>query len=109
YAQKKATKIVCFKSNMDCSQCENTLTEHLKFLRGVKDLNVNHVANTIYIEYKEGKNSEEKFAKAIEKKGYKAEKVTIEEYRQIIQKAAEKGHEHGAEVHTVRKKQQVQK
>ena len=82
-AQKAENKVVCFKSSMDCANCEKTLTENLKFEKGVKDLKVDHVSNTILIEYKEGKNTEEGFAKAIEKKGYKAEKISKAEYDKV--------------------------
>lgn len=103
-AQKKNdSKVVCFKSNMDCSNCEKTLTEHLRFEKGIKDLKVDHASNTVYIEYKDGKNSDEGFAKAIEKKGYKAEKVTVEEYKKLLEHVKNEGHEHGAEIHTERK------
>ena len=84
-AQKKENKVACFKSSMDCANCEKTLTEYLKFEKGVKDLKVDYVSNTILIEYKEGKGSEETFAKAIEKKGYKADKITPEEYKKITE------------------------
>ena len=101
FAQKKGNKVVCFKSDMDCSACEKTISEHLKFEKGVKDLKVDHSSNTILIEYKDGKNTEEGFVKAIEKKGYKAEKITPDKYKEILEHAAE--HEHGAEVHQERK------
>lgn len=103
YAQKKGNKIVCFKSDMDCTQCEKTLTEYLKFEKGVKDLKVDHASNTIWVEYKEGKNTEEGFAKAIGKKGYKAEKITLEQYKEIVAHTHEHGHEHSHEVHKERK------
>jgi len=102
-AQKKGNEIVCFKSNMDCDHCEKTITEYVKFEKGVKDLKVDHVSNTIKIEYKKGKNTPEGFAKAIEKKGYTAEKITLEQYEKIIAESSEKTHEHGVEVHKERK------
>jgi len=102
-AQKKGNKVVCFKSDMDCTDCEKKLTEHLKFEKGVKDLKVDHASNTILVEYKEGKNTEDGFTKAIEKKGYKADKITPEQYKEIIEHASEHGHEHGTEVHIERK------
>jgi len=91
-AQKTENKVVCYKSSMDCANCEKTLTEHLKFEKGVKDLKVDHVSNTILIEYKDGKNTCDGFAKAIEKKGYKAEKISKEEYNKVLKETAEKGH-----------------
>ncbi|WP_297091991.1 heavy-metal-associated domain-containing protein [uncultured Draconibacterium sp.] len=102
-AQKKGNSIVCFKSDMDCLQCEKTVTEYLKFEKGVKDLKVDHASNTILVEYKEGKNTDEKLAAAIKKKGYKAEKITIKQYDELIEHIHEHGHEHNHEVHRERK------
>lgn len=102
-AQKNDNKIVCFKSDMDCANCEKTVGEYLKFEKGVKDLKVDHASNTIWVEYKEGKNTDEKLAKAIEKKGYKAEKITPEQYSEIIEKTKDEGHHHETEVHKERK------
>jgi len=101
-AQKSENKVVCFKSDMDCSGCEKTLTEHLKFEKGVKDLKVDHGSNTIYIEYKEGKNTDDGIAKSIEKKGYLAEKISKEDYEKLLKETHDKGHVHEAEVHRVR-------
>jgi len=102
-AQKVENKVVCFKSSMDCANCEKTLTENLKFEKGVKDLKVDHVSNTILIEYKDGKNTDDGFAKAIEKKGYKAEKISKPEYDKVLKETAEKGHVHEAEIHKIKK------
>jgi periplasmic mercuric ion binding protein len=102
-AQKAENKVVCFKSSMDCADCEKTLTEHLKFEKGVKDLKVDHVSNTILIEYKDGKNTDDGFAKSIEKKGYVADKISKDEYEKVLKETAEKGHVHEAETHKVKK------
>ena len=83
YAQKKGNEVACFKSNMDCADCETKITEYLKFEKGVKDLKVDHVSNTILVEYKEGKNDSEGFARAIKKKGYTAEEISLEDYKKI--------------------------
>lgn len=99
FAQKKGDKIVCFKSDMDCGSCEKKVYEYLKFEKGVKDLKVDHASNTILVEYKDGKNSDEKLATAIRKKGYKAEKITQEEYKKIVTHTIGHGHEHNHEVH----------
>ena len=101
YAQKAGNKVVCFKSNMDCSHCEETLNNYLKFEKGVKDLKVDHASNTIKVEYKEGKNTDEALAKAIEKKGYKAEKISSAEYEKIVSANAQ-SHEHDDEQHKER-------
>lgn len=91
-AQKKGRTVVCFQSNMDCADCEKTLHEYLRFEKGVKYLKIDHVSNTIYIEYLEKKNSDKGFAAAIEKKGYKAEKITKEKYKELV--AATEEHKH---------------
>jgi copper chaperone CopZ len=103
FAQKKNNKVVCYKSDMDCAQCEKTVFEYLKFEKGVKDLKVDHASNTIMVEYKEGKTTEEKLAEAIAKKGYKADKITTDEYKKIVAEVAEHGHEHNNEEHKERK------
>ena len=103
FAQKKENKVVCFKSNMDCADCEKTVTEYLKFEKGVKDLKIDHVSNTILVEYKDGKNTDEKLAAALEKKGYKADKITQKEYEKIVAQTQDHGHEHNHEVHKERK------
>ncbi len=99
FAQKKGDTIVCFKSNMDCGSCETKIYEYLKFEKGVKDLKVDHASNTIFVEYKAGKNTEEKLSKAIEKVGYKAEKISKETYDKLVSETIENGHEHNHEEH----------
>ena len=90
-AQKKSTEVVCFKSNMDCENCQSKLTEYLKYEKGVKALEVDHVSNTIKVEYKAGKNNAEGVAKAIKKKGYVATEITVKEYDKLM--APHKGHD----------------
>ena len=102
-AQKKGSKVVCFKSDMDCGNCEKTIREYVKFEKGVKDLQIDHASNTIAIEYKEGKTSDEKLAEAIKKKGYKAEIISKEEYENLVAHVKEHGHEHSTEEHKERK------
>ncbi len=99
-AQKKGRAVVCFQSDMDCANCEETLYEYLRFEKGVKDLKVDHASNTIFIEYTEKRNDENGFAKAIEQKGFKAEKISKEKYEELI--AHTKEHEHEHEVHRER-------
>lgn len=96
FAQKKGNEVVCYKSNMDCANCEKTITEYLKFEKGVKDLKVDFVSNTIKVEYKAGKNSSEDLAKAIKKKGYTAEKISVEDYKKLTAHA-EHDHDHDQE------------
>ncbi|WP_372933365.1 heavy-metal-associated domain-containing protein [Mariniphaga sediminis] len=94
FAQKKDMAVACFKSSMDCANCESTLTEYLKFEKGVKDLKVDHASNTILIEYKANKNTEKDLAKAIEKKGYKAEKISKAKYDEIVTASKKQGQGH---------------
>lgn len=101
-AQKKGTKTVCFKSDMDCGSCEKSINEYLKFEKGVKALKVDHASNTIKVVYKEGKNTDEGLAKAIKKKGYKAEKITQKQYDEMMAHVKEHGHEHHHEQHKER-------
>ena len=103
FAQKKGKSEVYFKSNMDCGKCEKAVHEYLRFEKGVRDLKVDHASNTIYIEYKSKKNSDAELAKAIEEKGYKAEKISEKKYRKIVAQTKKHGHDHGAEVHRRRK------
>ncbi|MEN8123355.1 MAG: cation transporter [Bacteroidota bacterium] len=99
YAQKKGNKTVCFKSNMDCTNCEKTVYEYLKFEKGVKDLKVDHASNTIMVEYKEGKTTDKDLAKAVEKKGYKADKISIEDYNKLVGTEKEEKHDHKQKEH----------
>lgn len=101
-AQKKGRAVVCFQSDMDCGDCEKVLYEHLKFEKGVKDLKVDHVSNTIYVEYVEKKNDEKGLAGAIEKKGYKAEKIASKKYDELMSHAKKQGHDHQSEMHKSR-------
>ena len=102
FAQKKGRAVVCFQSDMDCVNCEEILYEHLRFEKGVKGLKTDHTSNTIYIEYAENRNDEKSFTKAIEKKGFKAEKISKEKYEKLVKLAKEHGHEHEHEVHRER-------
>lgn len=96
-SQKKELKTVCFTSNMDCADCENTILEYVKFEKGVKNLKVDHVSNTVMIVYAANKNNDEALAKAIQKKGYKAEKITPDQYEKIVEAAKNKEHDHSGE------------
>ena len=90
FAEKKENKVVCFKSSMDCTGCEKTISDYVKFEKGVKNIEIDHISNTVKITYTDGKNSDENLAKAIIKKGYKAEKITEEEYNKLVETAKKK-------------------
>jgi periplasmic mercuric ion binding protein len=82
-AQKKNELVVHFKSNMHCADCEKSLFEHLRFEKGVKDLALDHVSNTIKIVYQDNKTGEEALKNSVVKKGYSAEKIGEEEYKNL--------------------------
>ncbi len=83
-AQKKGREEVFFKSNMHCINCEKAIHEHLRFEKGVKDLKVDHETNTIFIEFVLKRNSEKELVRSIEKIGYKAEKISREDYDKLV-------------------------
>jgi copper chaperone CopZ len=87
---KNELTTVCFKTNMDCHNCEMTLNNYLKFEKGVKDLKVDLKSNTIKVVYKSDKNSPENIAKGIKKQGYEATAITAKEYDNLIQESSKK-------------------
>jgi mercuric ion binding protein len=84
--QDKATKneIVCYKSSMDCSSCENTIFETLRFEKGVKEVKTDLSSNTIKVVFDRRKNNREALAKVIQEKGYKADVITEDEYIKLV-------------------------
>lgn len=89
--QKKGEQVVYLKSNMHCEDCQKTLFEHLRFEKGVKNLALDHVSNTIKIVYQENKTGEEALKNSVTGKGYTAEKIGEEEYNKLLQKTKEQG------------------
>jgi len=75
--KNKEVKTVCFKTNLHCNSCVNKVKENIPYEKGVKGLDVDLEDNTITIEYKTDKTSEEELAKAIIKLGYEAKKTDI--------------------------------
>lgn len=89
-ALKSDQTTVCYKTNMDCHDCEVTLTNYLKFEKGVKDLKVDLKSNTIKVVFKNGKNSPESLANGIKKQGYEAHVITEEQHKALVQEASKK-------------------
>lgn len=91
-AQSKESELatVYIKSNMDCMDCELTLTNYLKFEKGLKSLKVDLVSNTIKVVYKSGKNTPENIANGIKKNGYKATLISEDEYKKLFGNAQKK-------------------
>ena len=90
-AQEPKTDLltVCYKTTMDCQNCQATLTNYLKFEKGVKDLKVDLKSNTIKVVYKAGKNSPENLVKGIKKLGYEANPLSEKEYKNLIEESLE--------------------
>ena len=75
---KKKTQTVTFKTTIHCKNCVKKLNDNLAFEKGVKDLKVSLDDKMVTITYDPSKTDETALAKAIEKLGYKAEKIEPE-------------------------------
>lgn len=72
---KKELKEVTFSVKMHCESCVKKISENIAFEKGVKDLEVSLEKQTVWIKYDASRTSEEALKSAIEKLGYKAEKI----------------------------------
>jgi len=81
FSQASATKpskelsVVVFKANIHCEKCVKKVVENISFEKGVKDLEVSLEEKTVKIVYDPSKTDEKKLKAAIEKLGYKSEKI----------------------------------
>lgn len=57
---------------MSCVSCAKLIRKSLEKHEGVKDINVNAMTNTFYIDYDPNKIADETLEKAIKETGYKA-------------------------------------
>ena len=73
-ADKNVVEVV-FATNMHCANCVKKINENIAFLKGVKDLKVSLKDQTIRIKYDRRKTDEKTLAAAINKLGYKADKM----------------------------------
>ena len=71
----KPKKEVTFSVKMHCESCVKKISENIAFEKGVKDLEVSLEKQTVWIKYDASRTSEEALKSAIEKLGYKAEKI----------------------------------
>jgi copper chaperone CopZ len=74
--KKKNTEEVLFNVNMHCESCRKKIEKQISFEKGVSDLSVDLATNTVWIEYKSNKTSEDKLKATIEKMGYE---VSVEQ------------------------------
>lgn len=86
-AQKSKNQVSYFKSSMHCLNCRNKLFEHLRFEKGVKDLEVDNVSNTVKVVFDSKKTNEETVKKSIEKAGFQANKITEADYKKLVEEA----------------------
>lgn len=64
----KAT--VEYSVNMECKDCENRITEQLRFEKGVTDLKTELNKEKVTVTYKSGKTDTSKIANSIRKLGF---------------------------------------
>ena len=74
---KKKTAVVTFKTSIRCHNCVKKITENISFEKGVKDLSVSLDSKIVKITYDPSKTDEATLARALEKLGYRVEKVTM--------------------------------
>lgn len=77
--EKKKTETVTYIVDMDCQNCVNKLTDHLAFIKGVKDLKISLKDKQVVIKYDPTKVEETEFVSQIRKLGYTVEKKDPEQ------------------------------
>ncbi len=77
--KKKKTETITISVEMSCPSCVNKIEKGIAYEKGVKDLIVSYEKETVIIKYKTKKTTQEKLLKAIEKLGYTANIVKINE------------------------------
>ncbi len=73
--QKKKVETVTFRTTIHCKNCVKKIMDNIAFERGVKDLKVSLDEKLVTITYDSSKTDEAALVRALEKLGYKAEKV----------------------------------
>ena len=73
---------------MKCEKCENHIKEHMKFAKGVKEIEASSANQKVTITYDADKSTVEKLQKELEKAGFKS-RVTTEE--EVIAKEEQQG------------------
>jgi copper chaperone CopZ len=87
---KSKNDTVFLRSNMHCLNCQKSIFELLRFEKGVRDLEVDHVSNTMMVVFDGKKTSPETIADVVVRKGYLADIISGREYNQLVKKSREK-------------------
>ena len=72
---KKEIKKVTYSCEMDCESCETKIKKNIPYEKGVKSVTTDMEAQTVTIEYRADKNSDEKIQDALVKLGFKDAEV----------------------------------
>jgi copper chaperone CopZ len=75
-------KVEITVTGMSCTGCEETITESVQALKGVKEATASYTDGKAWISYKEGSVTTEQISAAIEKTGYKVTGVSPVEQNQ---------------------------
>jgi periplasmic mercuric ion binding protein len=73
------TATASYLVSIHCGSCEAKLTEHLRFERGVKDINIDVAKKKVEISYNPRRTDADQLGKAIEKLGYEVRLYPTEE------------------------------
>lgn len=86
------TAVLTVSPQMTCENCENRITENLRYIAGIKDIKASAKKQTITIEFDADKTSPDAFVKSLEKIGYAAsvQSVSIGSKAIDAQKKADK-------------------
>lgn len=87
---KSKNDTVFLRSNMHCLNCQNSIFDLLRFEKGVRDLEVDHVSNTVKVVFDRKKTSPETISDMVVRKGYLADIISGKEYDLLVKKSREK-------------------
>lgn len=73
------TDTVYIKTSAICGDCENRIEEHLRFTKGVKEVDLNLKSAVVMVVYKSDKTNPDKLRKEIASIGYNADNIPANE------------------------------
>lgn len=79
-------------SGMSCAACSARVDKSIRSLKGVKEVNVNLLTNSMVVSYDDGVLTSEKIIKTVEKSGYGATLVEITDNESFISKSELEDH-----------------